>query len=171
MSPDRVIATRYALRDPIGRGGMGTVWRADDLYLERPVAVKEVFHTDPTRLIREAQAAARLSHPSAITVFDVLEEDGNAYLVMELVDAVDLSALVLRDGPLPVERVAAIGVALCDVLAAAHEEGIVHGDVERANVLIAVAGGSVKLTDFGIASVADLTAITALGTVLGSPNY
>ena len=168
----RVIASRYALGEAIGHGGMGTVWRADDLFLQRPVAVKEVFHSDPTRLIREARAAARLSHPSAITVFDVLEEDGNAYLVMELVDAVDLSALVLRDGPLPVAQVASIGVALSDALAAAHAQGIVHRDVKPANVLVGTDGGAtVKLTDFGIASVSDLSAITALGTVLGSPNY
>ena len=169
MPTPRVIASRYALGDAIGRGGMGTVWRADDLQLERPVAVKEVFHSDPNRLIREARAAARLSHPNAITVFDVLEEDGNAYLVMELVSAMDLAALVLRDGPLPVSQVASIGVALCDVLAAAHAQGIVHRDVKPANVMIG--SDTVKLTDFGIATVADFTAITALGTVLGSPNY
>src|SRR4051812_45907196 len=179
----RVIASRYALGDPIGHGGMGTVWRADDLHLQRPVAVKEVFHSDPTRLIREARAAARLGHPNAITVFDVLEEDGHAYLVMELVDAVDLAALVTREGPLPVRTGASIGGALCDALAAAHAQGIVHRDVKPANVLVgpssgsgagaaaAAGAGAVKLTDFGIASVSDLTAITALGTVLGSPNY
>src|SRR5207244_1134350 len=108
----KVIGSRYALADPLGRGGMGTVWRAQDLYLQRPVAVKEVFQGDPSRLLREGRAAARLSHPAAVTVFDVLEEDGNAYLVMELVESVNLSELVARDGPLPVDRVAAVGLAL-----------------------------------------------------------
>ena len=114
----RVIADRYTLRDQLGRGGMGTVWRADDLYLERAVAVKEVFQADPTRLLREGRAAARLRIPSAVTVFDVLEEDGNAYLVMELVDAVNLSELVGtgRATAAP-ERVAQIGLALLDALA------------------------------------------------------
>ena len=146
------------------------VWRAEDLYLERPVAVKEVFHGDSSRLLREGRAAARLSHPAAVTVFDVLEEDGNAYLVMELVDAVNLAELVTRDGPLPVDRVVAVGLALVDALAAAHAQGIVHRDVKPANVLVR-ADGRVKLGDFGIAAGTDLSAITVTGAVLGSPNY
>src|SRR5207248_2713146 len=120
--------------------------------------VKEMFDGGPggsERLLREGRAAARLNHPGAVTVFDVFEEDGHAYLVMELVDAIDLAQLVARDGPLPMARVAVLGIALVDALAAAHAQGVVHRDVKPANVLVGP-DGSVKLGDFGIAAGADL---------------
>ena len=176
---NRVVADRYLLHEPVGRGGMGVVWRADDRVLGRPVAVKEV-HLQPglpeaerealqERVLREARAAAMLNHAGAVTVYDVAEDDGQAYIVMELVDAPTLADLVARDGALPPAEVARIGLAVLDVLAAAHASGIVHRDLKPGNVL--VAGESVKLTDFGIAQIKDDPRLTSTGIVLGSPSY
>ena len=175
----RVVADRYLLREPVGRGGMGVVWRADDRVLGRPVAVKEV-HLQPglgaeerdalkQRVVREARAAAMLNHAGAVTVYDVAEDDDQTYIVMELVEAPTLADLVQRDGALGPPAVAAIGLAVLDVLAAAHASGIVHRDLKPGNVL--VAGDSVKLTDFGIAQIKDDPRITSTGIVLGSPAY
>ncbi len=175
----RVVAGRYALGEPVGKGGMGVVWRADDRKLGRQVAVKEVdlqpgLDADEReslqeRVMREARAAAMIDHAGAVTVYDVAEEDGQAYIVMELVEAPTLADLVRDNGPLPPEEVARIGLAVLDVLAAAHASGIVHRDLKPANVL--VSGDSVKLTDFGIASIKDDPRLTSTGIVLGSPSY
>jgi hypothetical protein len=176
---DRVVADRYLLHEAVGRGGMGVVWRADDRLLGRHVAVKEV-HLQPgldaaerdavqERVLREARAAAMLNHAGAVTVFDVAQQDGRAYIVMELVEAPTLADLVRDEGPLPPERAAQIGLAVLDVLVAAHARGIVHRDLKPANVM--VAGDRVKLTDFGIATVKDDPRLTSTGIVLGSPSY
>ena len=175
----RVVADRYLLHEPVGRGGMGVVWRADDRVLGRTVAVKEV-NLQPglpkaerealqERVLREARAAAMIDHAGAVTVYDVARDDDQAYIVMELVDAPTLADLVREEGPLPPARVAAIGLAVLDVLAAAHGSGIVHRDLKPGNVL--VAGDSVKLTDFGIAQIKDDPRLTSTGIVLGSPSY
>jgi hypothetical protein len=179
MAEGRVVADRYLLHEQVGKGGMGVVWRADDQVLGRPVAVKEV-HLQPglpadereavqERVMREARAAAMLNHAGAVTVYDVAEEAGQAYIVMELVEAPTLADLVDREGPLPAEEVARIGLAVLDVLAAAHATGIVHRDLKPGNVL--VSGDSVKLTDFGIAQIKDDPRLTSTGIVLGSPAY
>ena len=176
---DRVVADRYLLHEPVGRGGMGVVWRADDQVLGRPVAVKEV-HLQPglpdderealqERVLREARAAAMLNHAGAVTVYDVAEDDGQAYIVMELVEAPTLADLVRGNGPLPPAVVATIGLSVLDVLIAAHASGIVHRDLKPGNVL--VSGDSVKLTDFGIAQIKDDPRLTSTGIVLGSPSY
>ncbi|HWL36870.1 MAG TPA: serine/threonine-protein kinase [Frankiaceae bacterium] len=176
---DRVVADRYLLHEQVGKGGMGTVWRADDQVLGRSVAVKEV-HLQPglpaderealqERVMREARAAAMLNHSGAVTVYDVAEDEGQAYIVMELVDAPTLADIVQENGPLPAAEVARIGLAVLDVLAAAHASGIVHRDLKPGNVL--VAGDSVKLTDFGIAQIKDDPRLTSTGIVLGSPSY
>src|SRR5918992_1109971 len=121
-----VLAARYELRNEIGTGGMGVVWRAHDTLLKRDVAVKEV-HLPPDiaggdeailqgRVLREARAAARLSHPAAVTVYDVVHHEGRAYIVMELIDAPTLALVVERDGPLPPERVAALGLEILEAL-------------------------------------------------------
>jgi serine/threonine protein kinase len=178
-----MVAGRYRLLDPLGSGGMGTVWRAEDLVLGRTVAVKEVVFphglSDEDRDVlrertrREARAAARLDHPSAVTVYDVVEEDGAPYLVMELVEARTLSQVVRSDGPLPPERTARIGLALLGALEAAHRQGIVHRDVKPGNVLLGgpEQGERVVLTDFGIASSVGDSSITSTGLLLGSPSY
>ena len=176
----RVIAGRYELDDQLGRGAMGTVWRAKDRVLKRSVAIKEVEFPPAipeeereileARVMREARAAARLAHPGAVTVFDVVEEDSRPWIVMEYIDAPTLDALVARDGPLSPERAALVGLELLAVLEAAHDEGIVHRDVKPGNVMC-LPDGRAKLSDFGIASLQDDPKITSTGLVLGSPSF
>ena len=182
-SQRRLVAGRYRLLEPLGAGGMGTVWRAQDEVLGREVAVKEVTFprglSDEDREVlrertrREARAAARLDHPSAVTVYDVVEEDGSPYLVMELVEARTLSQVVRTDGPLTPQRTAQVGLALLGALEKAHRQGIVHRDVKPGNVLLCpeTVGGRVVLTDFGIASSVGDSSITSTGLLLGSPSY
>ncbi len=176
----RRIADRYELRAPLGRGGMGVVWLADDTTLQRRVAVKEV-EFPPTldarerdaaraRVMREARAAARLNHPNVTTVFDVVQDEGRAWIVMELVEAPTLADLVARDGPLPPARAATIGLALLGGLESAHAQGIVHRDVKPGNVMVSDSG-RVKLTDFGVAAVQGDPKITMTGLIVGSPSY
>jgi hypothetical protein len=180
QASNRMVARRYVLRDALGRGGMGTVWRAEDDVLKRQVAIKEVAlpaSVSPeerkslrARTLREARAAARLSHPSAVMIFDVHEEDGRAFIVMELVEAPSLKEVVERNGPIDPAEAAAIGIDVLAALENAHREGIVHRDVKPANVMVP-SRGRAKLADFGIASVKGDPKLTASGMVLGSPQY
>jgi len=175
----RLIAGRYALGAVLGRGGMGVVWRAEDVLLDRAVAVKEVElpaglpdHEQAAvreRALREARAAARLSHPGVVTLHDAVDTTGRLFLVMELVDAPTLRDLVARDGPLTPAAAAGIGLDLLAALAAAHRSGIVHHDVKPANVMVP-AGAPAKLADFGIASLED-TQRTVTGAAFGSLPY
>ncbi len=179
-APDRIVADRYVLKAPLGRGGMGVVWHAHDTVLGRAVAVKEVVfppslpdqerRSAHARVMREARAAARLNHPGAVTLFDVVQDQGHPFIVMELVPASTLAHLVRTEGPLPPGRVAAIGGQVADALEAAHRAGIVHRDVKPGNVMVAEDGG-VKLTDFGVASLRGDPQLTATGLVIGSPAY
>ncbi len=174
------LARRFSLRRELGRGGMGVVWHATDELLGREVALKQIKPTalsragvDSTlrdRMMREARAAARLNHPGAVTVYDVVRDDDDIYIVMELINASSLHDLVGKDGPLPISRAVTIGLEILEVLAAAHRAGIVHRDVKPANVMI-LPGDSVKLTDFGIARLAGDPTLTAAGAALGSPAY
>jgi serine/threonine protein kinase len=177
---DRLVADRYALKAPLGRGGMGVVWRAQDAVLGREVAVKEVVFP-PTmadderrpaqaRVMREARAAARLNHPGAVTLYDVVQDHGGTFIVMELVNAPTLAELVRAEGPLPVERVAEIGAQVASALEAAHLAGIVHRDVKPGNVMVPDKGMA-KLADFGIASLQGDPQLTSTGLVIGSPAY
>jgi eukaryotic-like serine/threonine-protein kinase len=173
----RLTAGRYVLGAPLGQGGMGTVWRADDVLLGRPVAVKEVTLPDGLpgaeraalrdRALREARAAARLNHPSVVTLHDVLEADGRLFLVMELVEAPTLRERVAEGGLLAPAAAARIGLELLDALEAAHRAGIVHHDVKPANVMVP-ARGRAKLADFGIASLQEDTQRTLTGLAGGS---
>jgi serine/threonine protein kinase len=176
----RLVAGRYRLHTPLGRGGMGVVWAAQDELLMRPVAVKEV-RFPPTvddderavlreRTLREARTAARLDHPCAVRVFDVCEDDEQPFIVMERLDGRTLSDLIKADGPLTPARAAEIGLCLLDALVAAHAAGIVHRDVKPGNVVVGH-DGRVTLTDFGIASTAGDPSITSTGLLLGSPAY
>jgi serine/threonine protein kinase len=176
----RLVAGRYALSGVLGRGGMGTVWLATDRVLEREVALKEVtFSVDLTdeertvlreRTLREARAAARLDHPCVTTVYDVVEEDGKPWLVMEHVSAPSLQEILEEQGPLPPDAVARIGLDVLAGLEAAHEAGIVHRDVKPANVLVG-RNGHACLTDFGIATTTGDSSLTTHGALIGSPSY
>ncbi|MFC9085051.1 serine/threonine-protein kinase [Nocardiopsis dassonvillei] len=178
--PRRLLVNRYRLDEVIGSGGMGRVWQGTDTLLDRPVAVKELT-TPPnlpphevevlrTRMLREARSAAQLSHPAIITVFDVAEEDGRPWIVMELVRGPSLGDLVRDEGALPVRRAAGIGEQMAAGLAEAHARGIVHRDIKPGNVLIAGNDRAV-LTDFGIAHLDGATHLTSTGLLIGSPSY
>jgi eukaryotic-like serine/threonine-protein kinase len=157
----RLVADRYELLEQLGSGGMGTVWRGRDRVLGRDVAVKEVRFPPGLpeaerdalyeRTRREARSAARLHHPNVVTVYDVVEEDGAPFIVMELVAARTLSDVVREDGPLTPARAAQVGLGVLSALSAAHEAGILHRDVKPSNVLL-TDSGRVVLTDFGIAT-------------------
>ncbi|MFD7686312.1 protein kinase [Streptomyces sp. NPDC059781] len=176
----RLLAGRYRLGDVLGRGGMGTVWRAEDETLGRTVAVKELRFPSNidedekrrliTRTLREAKAIARIRNNSAVTVFDVVEEDDRPWIVMELVEGKSLAEAIREDGLLEPRRAAEVGLAILDVLRSAHREGILHRDVKPSNVLIAE-DGRVVLTDFGIAQVEGDPSITSTGMLVGAPSY
>ncbi|MFD5658935.1 serine/threonine-protein kinase [Streptomyces hirsutus] len=176
----RLLAGRYRLGDVLGRGGMGTVWRAEDETLGRTVAVKELRFPSSideeekrrliTRTLREAKAIARIRNNSAVTVFDVVQEDDRPWIVMELVEGKSLAEAIREDGLLEPRRAAEVGLAVLDVLRSAHREGILHRDVKPSNVLIAE-DGRVVLTDFGIAQVEGDPSITSTGMLVGAPSY
>jgi eukaryotic-like serine/threonine-protein kinase len=178
--PGRVIAGRYRLLSMLGSGGMGTVWRAEDELLGRMVAVKEVAPpTDATsdegrtlreRTLHEARTAARLAHQNVVTVYDVAEDGGRPWIVMELVDARSLRDIVEHTGPLTPRQAAEVGCQLLSALCAAHALGIVHRDVKPGNVLIDDDGRAV-LADFGIARTLDSPTVTRSGVIVGSPAY
>ncbi|MEE4541787.1 protein kinase [Streptomyces sp. V4-01] len=184
----RLLADRYRLGEVLGKGGMGTVWRAVDETLGRTVAVKELRfpgNVDEdekrrlvTRTLREAKATARIRNTGAITVFDVVKEDDRPWIVMELVEGRSLSDAIREDGPLTPRRAAEVGLVLLDVLKAAHAEGILHRDVKPSNVLIAdrpsdgdSGGGRVVLGDFGIAQIDGDPSVTSTGMLVGAPSY
>jgi len=171
---------RYRLVAPLASGGMGTVWRAHDLTLDRPVAVKEVLlppgldeearEVLRRRTLREARAAAQLRHPAIVTVYDVVEHDGRPWIVMELVPSQSLEQVIRTSGGLPPAEVAGIGLRILDALVTAHAAGVQHRDVKPANVLLAD-DGRVVLTDFGIARHVGDETLTTAGLLVGSPNY
>lgn len=176
----RLLAGRYRLGGVLGRGGMGTVWRATDETLGRTVAVKELrfpanIDEDEkrrliTRTLREAKAIARIRSAGAVTVYDVVHEDDRPWIVMELIEGRSLADVIREDGPLKWRRAAEVGLAVLDVLRAAHREGILHRDVKPSNVLIAD-DGRVVLTDFGIAQVEGDPSVTSTGMLVGAPSY
>jgi serine/threonine protein kinase len=175
-----LLAGRYRLDSPIGRGAMGIVWRGRDELLERDVAVKEVRVSAAVtqddadivyqRTLREAKTAARLSHPGVATVFDVFEEDGSPWIVMELVRARALDQVVTEDGPLRPLAAARVGECLLSALTSAHAAGVLHRDVKPSNVLLGEDGRAV-LTDFGIATFEGDPGLTQVGMVVGTPGF
>ncbi|MFD5922973.1 serine/threonine-protein kinase [Kitasatospora sp. NPDC058201] len=174
-----VVAERFELRQRLGSGSMGTVWRAHDAVLERDIALKEmrpVRDEDAERAahmreraIREAKALARLNHPNAVTIHEIVDALPYPWLVMEFVDSVPLDVL-LREGALAPAHAAAVGLDILGALRAAHAAGVLHRDVKPANVLIRPDGRAV-LTDFGIAALQDSLDLTATGDLIGSPDY
>jgi serine/threonine protein kinase len=153
VAAGRVIGDRYRFESIINHGGMGMVWRAADLRLDRPVAVKvlegEADGSTLDRLDREARTVAGLSHPNIVAVHDLVLDAGVPYLVMELIEGEDLQA-VLSTGPLDIPAALDIGIQICAALEAAHAAGVVHRDIKPDNVLLAP-NGIVKVCDFGIA--------------------
>ncbi|REE97467.1 WD40 repeat domain-containing serine/threonine protein kinase [Thermomonospora umbrina] len=177
--PGPLIAGQYRLAEELGRGGFGVVWRARDERLRRDVAAKELFL--PTylgrdqgderhlRSLREARSAARIVHPGAVTVYDVVEHDGCPWIIMELIDGRALNAVVREHGPLSPRRAAQVGLSILGALRAAHAAGVVHRDVKPGNVLLGET--RVVLTDFGIATIEGDPAVTHSGFVMGAPAY
>lgn len=171
------LSQRYRLEEPLGRGGMGEVWRARDLTLDRTVAVKllPAEHTSPTdrqRFLREARAAAQLSHPNVVAVYDTGEWEGRPYLIMELLEGRTLAEELAARGPLPVEEVRQLGAQIASALQAAHAAGVIHRDIKPDN-LIKTVDGTLKVVDFGIAGVADVavTRLTQTGMLVGTVAY
>jgi tRNA A-37 threonylcarbamoyl transferase component Bud32 len=178
----RLVAGRYRLIRPLGRGGMGAVWLGEDQLAGRQVAVKElrppagvseaeqdVFRR---RALAEARSAARLTHPNAVTLYDVIPAspaDDAVYLIMEYVDGATVGQVIEREGPLSEPRAAGIALQMLSILDAAHALGIVHRDIKPANIMI-TAAGQVKLADFGIAHMVGGTRLTGSG-VIGTPAY
>lgn len=175
-----MVGGRYRLLRTIGKGGMGTVWQAHDEVLGRDVAVKEVLPppdlTGPEREVfsvrtfREARAAGRVAHPSVATVYDVLEEHGHPWIVMQLVHSRTLGELIREDGPMSPIEAANVGLQLMEALRAAHAAGVLHRDVKPDNVLLAQDGRAV-LTDFGIATTEDEAPVTRTGILIGTPAF
>jgi serine/threonine protein kinase len=169
-----LVLNRFLIERRIGSGGFGTVYEAWDGRLERPVAVKAIEQQGEAgrRVLREAQAAARLNHPGIVTLYEMGEEDGNALLVTELVEG---STLAQRDraGELSDREIGEIGADLCEALDHAHSRGVVHRDIKPQNVQVTEHDGEphAKLMDFGVAHVAGDSPLTAAGDVVGTLAY
>jgi eukaryotic-like serine/threonine-protein kinase len=175
-----LVAGRYRLGERIGSGAMGIVWQAHDERLHRTVAVKQLLlqpglteaqaEEARRRCMREGRIAARLSHPNAITVYDVAEHDADPWLVMEYLPSKSLATVLSEQGTIPPHEAARIGTQIAAALVAAHAAGIVHRDIKPANVLLGQ-DGTVKITDFGISRATGDVTVTATGMLAGTPAY
>ena len=176
IAPGKTVGGRYKIKSHIGTGGMATVYLAQDLILERPVAVKVLrldFHTNEAamrRFQREAQSATQLVHPNIVSVYDVGEEDGTNYIVMEYVEGTDLKEYIRERGPLPPREAVRIMTQIVSAIELAHKNRIIHRDIKPQNILID-REGNVKITDFGIAIALSETSLTQTNTLLGSVHY
>ncbi|MDU4961443.1 MAG: Stk1 family PASTA domain-containing Ser/Thr kinase [Sporomusaceae bacterium] len=173
---NRTLDDRYTLLECVGSGGMADVYRAHDKLLDRSVAVKILhpqFNNDDefiTRFQREAQAAARLSHPNIVNIYDVGKDQDVDYIVMEYISGETLKQRIQRLGPLPTEMAVFIATEIAEALENAHQNKIIHCDIKPHNILI-TRTGRVKVTDFGIARAATSATMTQTGTILGSVHY
>jgi len=175
-----LVAGRYRIGSRLGSGAMGIVWQAHDERLHRTVAIKQLLLqaglTDAQadearrRCMREGRIAARLAHPNAITVYDVAEQDGDPWLVMEYLPSKSLATVLSERGTLSPQEAARIGAQIASALVAAHAAGIVHRDIKPANVLLGD-DGTVKITDFGISRATGDVTVTATGMLAGTPAY
>jgi hypothetical protein len=174
FAPGTLLAGRYRVVAPLGRGGMGEVYRADDLTLAQPVALKflpSLLTDDPGRLARfrkEVAAARRVSHPNVCRVYDIAEYEGQSFLTMEFIDGEDLSSLLKRMGRTTEEKGLEIARQLCSALAAVHDQGMLHRDLKPANVMLD-GRGKVRLTDFGLAAAAEDLSVSEVRS--GTPLY
>jgi serine/threonine protein kinase len=179
-APNTLIAGRYRLINRLATGGMGSVWEAWDELLQRPVAVKQLLlqpelndadaQLASSRAMREARITARLHHPHAVPVYDIVEQDGRPCLIMQYLPSKSLQALLNDKGVLTAPVVARIGAEVASALAAAHDAGIVHRDVKPGNVLI-TEDGLAKLTDFGVSHAVGDVNLTSTGMVTGTPAF
>jgi serine/threonine-protein kinase len=168
---------RYLIASELGRGAMGAVHLARDPLIERDVAIKTLLPDLPAeiaadvreRFLREARSAGRLNHPNIVTIFDVGEQDGVAYIAMEVLEGRSLQQMMRQHKRLPLATIVDIAAQVADALDHAQQFGIVHRDVKPANVMVSAAGRA-KLTDFGVAHVPS-SSMTQTGTALGSPKY
>jgi serine/threonine-protein kinase len=169
---------RYEILREIGRGAMGTVYRARDPKINRDVAIKtlEYSQVEPPelpevkmRFFREAEAAGKLSHPNIVSIYDVGEEHDMAYIAMELLDGENLTRYCRKDNLLPIQKAVGIIAEVTAALDYAHNQGVVHRDIKPANIMM-LKDGRVKVTDFSIAQVVDASQ-TRTGVILGTPNY
>ena len=172
----RLLGKRYEILEKIGGGGWALVYRAQDTFLHRPVAVK-VLRSQYTadddfvrRFKREAQAAASLSHPNVVSIYDVGQEDDVYYIVMEYIDGQTLKEKIDAEAPLPIPVSVKIALQILDALDHAHQAKIVHRDIKPHNILL-TRSGRVKVTDFGIARAATTTTLTHTGSIIGSAHY
>jgi eukaryotic-like serine/threonine-protein kinase len=175
-----LVAGRYRIGDRLGSGAMGIVWQAHDERLHRTVAIKQLLlqpglteaqaEEARRRCMREGRIAARLAHPNAITVYDVAEQDGDPWLVMEYLPSKSLAMVLSERGTLSPQEAAGIGTQVAAALVAAHAAGIVHRDIKPANVLLGE-DGTVKITDFGISRATGDVTVTATGMLAGTPAY
>ncbi|MGW0663860.1 protein kinase domain-containing protein [Streptodolium elevatio] len=181
-APGRIIADRYELSVAVGRGGMGQVWKAYDRTLQRRVAVK-LLRSDlvggstdratlERRFLRECRVTAGIDHPGLVTVYDAGMDEGDLYLVMQLLDGMDLADLIAEQDPVPWEWAVAVAAQICSVLAAIHAAPVVHRDLKPRNVMVR-RDGTVKVLDLGVAAVLDpdSTKLTSTGALPGSPAY
>ncbi|MCJ7839029.1 MAG: serine/threonine protein kinase, partial [Burkholderiales bacterium] len=168
---------RYRIIGELGRGAMGTVYRAHDPLIDREVAIKTLHPNLPAdaiadvreRFLREAKSAGRLSHPNIVTIFDVGEQGGIAYMAMELLEGQTLAQLLAESVRLPFQTIADLAAQIAEALDRAQQLGIVHRDVKPANIVVSESGHA-KLTDFGVAYLPAST-MTQTGTMIGSPRY
>ena len=177
---DGLVASRYRLVAPLGQGGMGVVWRAYDERLHRTIALKQLrlpaglstpeVEEATRRAMREGRIAARLQHQNSIMVYDVVEDAGQPYLIMEYLPSKSLSEVLTERGPLAPAEVARIGSSTAAALASAHAAGVVHRDVKPGNILLGD-NGAVKITDFGISRAIEDATLTRSGLITGTPAY
>lgn len=172
----KILDGRYEIKEALGGGGMALVYRGYDRLLHRSVTIKilrEQFASDKdfvARFQQEAQAVARLSHPNVVSIYDVGQEEGLHYLIMEYVEGHSLKDVIAQRAPLPVLEAIDIALQICDALEHAHENGVIHRDIKPHNILI-TKHGRVKVTDFGIAQAVNESTMTYSGTLIGSVHY
>jgi serine/threonine protein kinase len=176
LSPGLSFADRYQIIEELGKGGMGTVYRALDLKLDEEVAIKVIrpeIASDPDTVIRfghELKLARRISHRNIGRLYELMESQGHHYITMEYIPGEDLRRLIKKTKPVPVEKAVTIAAQICEGLREAHRLGIVHRDLKPGNILIDKEGNA-RILDFGIARSVDSEGMTRVGMTVGTPEY